>query len=54
MLTHSLFAQRQSIFISYADKFHISLEEEVEKEGKPPDVLTPEELEEILIEFNPV
>ena len=54
MLTNALFAQRQSIFVSYADKFHISLEEEIQKEGKPPDVLTPEELAEILIEFNPI
>ena len=33
MLTSLLFAQRQSIFVSYADQFHISLEEEIPKEA---------------------
>ena len=54
MLTNALFAVRQSIFVGYADKFHISLNEEVPKAGKPPDVLTVDELAEILEDFDPV
>ena len=48
MLTAALFTTRQSIFVSYANKFHISLNEEVPKAGQPPDVLSAEELAEIL------
>ena len=54
MLTSLLFAQRQSIFVSYADKFHISLEEETPKAGKPTDILTVDELTEILEDFDPL
>lgn len=54
MLTTALLAQRQAIFVGYADKFHISLNEEVPKAGKPPDVLSVEELEEILEDFDPI
>ena len=54
MLTTEIFAQRQSIFVCYADKFHISLVEEPYKPGKPPDVLTVDELAEILEDFDPI
>ena len=54
MLTNALFAVRQSIFVGYADKFHISLNEDVPKAGKPPDVLTVDELAEVLEDFDPV
>jgi hypothetical protein len=40
--------------VSYADKFHISLVEEEYKPGKPPDILTVEELADILEDFDPI
>lgn len=40
--------------MGYADKFHISLNEEVAKAGKPPDVLTVDELTEVLQDFDPI
>ena len=40
--------------MSYADKFHITLEEEKSKVGKPADVMSVDELAEILVEFDPL
>lgn len=54
MLTTEIFAQRQSIFVQYADKFHVSLVEEEDKPGKPPDILTVDELADILEDFDPI
>lgn len=54
MLTAEIFAQRQSMFVSYADKYHISLVEKEDKPGKPPDILTVDELAEILEDFDPL
>lgn len=42
------------MFVSYADKYHISLVEEEYKPGKPPDILTVDELAEILEGFDPI
>ena len=54
LLTQALFAQRQAVFVGYADQFNIAVNVEEAQPEKATDALGVDELTEILQDFDPV
>ena len=56
MLTNALFAKRQAFFVGFAEKFLIKVNKQGEliDTDKSKDALTAEQLQQTLLDFNPV
>lgn len=56
MLTNALFAKRKAVFVGFAEKFLIKVNKQGEliDNDKSKDALTAEQLQQTLLDFNPV
>lgn len=56
MLTNALFAKRQAIFVGFAEKFLIKVNNkgELVETNKSKDAMTVEQLQQALKDFNPI
>ena len=56
MLTNALFAKRKTVFVGFAEKFFIKVNKKGEliDDDKSKDALTAEQLQQLLLDFNPV
>ena len=55
MLTNALFAKRKTVFVGFAEKFFIKVNKKGEliDDDKSKDALTAEQLQQLLLDFNP-
>ena len=56
MLTNALFVKRQTVLVGFAEKFFIKVDEQGEliDKDKSKDVMTAEELQQAILDFNPI
>ena len=56
MLTNALFAKRKAVFIGFSEKFFIKVNKQGEliENDKSKDALTAEQLQQAILDFNPV
>ncbi len=56
MLTNALFAKRQAFFVGFAEKFFIKVDKQGEliDKDKSKDAMTAEELQQVILDFNPI